>query len=77
MSLIKPFRALRPRPELARQVSSVPYDVCSREELQALVQNNPYSFLRVTRAEAAVRIVRSSTRTYFDTLREKLGWGGR
>ena len=33
--------------------------------------------VRVTRAETPVRIVRSATRTYFDTLREKLGWGGR
>lgn len=54
MSVIKPFRALRPRPELAKQVSCVPYDVCSRDELHALIENNPYSFLRVTRAEAEV-----------------------
>ena len=31
--------------------------------------------VRVTRADAPVRIVRSASRTYFDTLREKLGWG--
>ncbi|MGI8495581.1 MAG: DUF1015 family protein, partial [Pyrinomonadaceae bacterium] len=54
MSVIKPFRALRPRPEMAEQVSCVPYDVCSREELRELVENNPVSFLRVTRAEAEV-----------------------
>lgn len=51
MSVIKPFRALRPRPEVAKQVSSVPYDVCTRDELHTLVENNPISFLRVTRAE--------------------------
>lgn len=33
--------------------------------------------VRVTRAGAPVRIVRSASRTYFDTLREKLGWGER
>jgi NAD+ kinase len=33
--------------------------------------------VRVTRAAGHVRIVRSSSRTYFDTLREKLGWGER
>lgn len=54
MSVIKPFRALRPRPEMAKQVSCVPYDVCSRDELAALIENNPISFLRVTRAEAEV-----------------------
>ena len=31
--------------------------------------------VRVTRADAPVRIVRSASRSYFDTLREKLGWG--
>lgn len=54
MSVIKPFRALRPPRELARQVSCVPYDVCSRDELSALIENNPVSFLRVTRAESEV-----------------------
>lgn len=33
--------------------------------------------VRVTRAEATVRIVSSPSRNYFDTLREKLGWGER
>jgi NAD+ kinase len=33
--------------------------------------------VRVTRAGPPVRIVRSPTRSYFDTLREKLGWGER
>lgn len=52
MSVIKPFRALRPAPDLAQQVSSVPYDVCSRDELKDLIGDNTHSFLRVTRAEA-------------------------
>lgn len=33
--------------------------------------------IRVTRADASVRVVRSPSRSYFDTLREKLGWGER
>jgi NAD+ kinase len=33
--------------------------------------------VRVTRAPAVVRLVSSATRGYFDTLREKLGWGER
>ena len=51
MSIIKPFRALRPLPDLAKQVSCVPYDVCARHELRGLIEDNPHSFLRVTRAE--------------------------
>ena len=33
--------------------------------------------VRITRAETPVRIVSSPSRSYFDTLREKLGWGER
>ena len=33
--------------------------------------------VRITRAPSPVRVVSSMTRTYYDTLREKLGWGGR
>ena len=52
MSIIKPFRALRPVREKAEQVSCVPYDVINPAELHALIENNPLSFLRVTRPEA-------------------------
>ncbi len=52
MTLIKPFRALRPAPELAKQVSCVPYDVVYETEVRAFISENPLSFLRVTRAEA-------------------------
>lgn len=38
---------------------------------------NPGELVRVTRAEQPVRLVSSATRSYFDTLREKLGWGER
>lgn len=52
MVLIKPFRALRPRPEKAAQVSCVPYDVADAGEVREFIAENPLSFLRVTRAEA-------------------------
>jgi uncharacterized protein (DUF1015 family) len=51
MASIRPFRALRPVPDVAARVSSVPYDVVSTEEARALAENNPLSFLHVTRAE--------------------------
>lgn len=37
----------------------------------------PADTVRITRAETTVRIVSSLSRSYFDTLREKLGWGER
>lgn len=51
MASIRPFRALRPVPEAAARVSSVPYDVVSTEEARAQADGNALSFLRVTRPE--------------------------
>lgn len=51
MSSIKPFRAFRPRPDLAAQIASFPYDVVSSEEARALARDNPLSFLHVGKPE--------------------------
>jgi uncharacterized protein (DUF1015 family) len=51
MASIHPFRALRPAPETAASVSSVPYDVVSADEARQLAAGNPLSFLHVTRSE--------------------------
>ena len=51
MSQLKPFKAFRPKPELAGQVASVPYDVINTEEARQLAAGNPYSFLHVGRPE--------------------------
>ena len=51
MAIVKPFRALRPQPAQAAQVSAVPYDVVNTEEARALAEDNPLSFLRVSRPE--------------------------
>ena len=51
MSALFPFRALRPAPEAAAHVASVPYDVVNTEEAHALARGEPLSFLHVTRAE--------------------------
>jgi uncharacterized protein (DUF1015 family) len=51
MSVIKPFKALRPKPELAKQVASRPYDVLNSDEARIEAKDNPVSFLRVTKSE--------------------------
>lgn len=51
MASIQSFRALRPTPDTAAAVSSVPYDVVSTDEARDLAAGNPLSFLHVTRAE--------------------------
>ena len=52
MSIIRPFRAVRPAVEKAKYVSCVPYDVAHEREVRDFIEDNPESFLRVTRAEA-------------------------
>ncbi|HNX35046.1 MAG TPA: DUF1015 family protein [Kiritimatiellia bacterium] len=49
--LIKPFAALRPAPEKAHALASVPYDVVDTAEARALADGNPDSFLHVSRPE--------------------------
>ncbi|MDX1954528.1 MAG: DUF1015 family protein [Chitinophagaceae bacterium] len=51
MALIQPFRALRPKEEIAKQVASRPYDVLNSEEARDEAHGNPHSFLHVTKSE--------------------------
>ena len=51
MVRFRPFAALRPLPNLAARVASVPYDVVNRDEAARLAEGNPYSFLHVIRSE--------------------------
>jgi uncharacterized protein (DUF1015 family) len=51
MSIVRPFKGLRVKPELAKQVASPPYDVLNTKEARAMAQGNPHSFLRVNKSE--------------------------
>jgi uncharacterized protein (DUF1015 family) len=51
MPTIRPFRALRPAPELATRVCELPYDVLSTEEARAVASDNPLSFFHVSKPE--------------------------
>lgn len=51
MATIKPFAALRPKPELASQICELPYDVMSSEEARVMAAGNPLSFLHVSKPE--------------------------
>ena len=51
MAIIKPFKALRPQPQLAKQVASRPYDVLSSSEAKMEAQGNHSSFLHITKSE--------------------------
>ena len=54
MSLVFPFRALRPRVEFVRRVAALPYDTFRLEEARRQVKDNPLSFLRIEKAKCDV-----------------------
>ncbi len=51
MAIVRPFKAIRPRSELADKVISLPYDVMNRNEASKMAEGNPYSFLHICRSE--------------------------
>lgn len=62
MARVIPFTCLRPTPEAAATISSLPFDFYSNEEAEEILENNPKSFMHVdaagvTYAKADGRIV--------------------
>jgi uncharacterized protein (DUF1015 family) len=51
MATLKPFAALRPKPELAEKICELPYDVMSSDEARQIAAGNPLSFLHVSKPE--------------------------
>ena len=51
MSLIRPFRGLRPAPGRAADVAAPPYDVLSSEEARERAAGKPWSFLHISKPE--------------------------
>lgn len=51
MSVLRPFRAVRPTKENAHKVAALPYDVMNSEEAKEMVKDKPWSFLHVDKAE--------------------------
>ena len=53
MAVVKSFKCVRPREDMAEQVASLPYDVYDRKEAKAAVAGKPYAFLNIDRPETA------------------------
>jgi uncharacterized protein (DUF1015 family) len=51
LSLIKPFRGLRPLPDRAADVAAPPYDVLNTEEARGRAAGKPWSFLHISKPE--------------------------
>jgi uncharacterized protein (DUF1015 family) len=68
MAEVRPFRALRPPPELADGVAAPPYDVMDGEEARAMAVGRPDSFLHVSRPEIDLAI---GTDPYADEVHQR------
>lgn len=53
MATVLPFKAIRPREDLADQIAALPYDVYNRKEAKEVVSKNSLSFLKIDRAETS------------------------
>ncbi len=51
MTVIKPFKGVRPAPELVEKIAALPYDVYNSNEARDIVKGNPLSFLQIDRGE--------------------------
>ncbi len=81
MAKINPFRAVRPREDLADRIAALPYDVYSRQEAYEKVQGDPYTFLRIDRPETqfpkeydmyAPEVYERASQMFYEMLREGL-----
>ena len=51
MATVRPFKGVRPRPDLAGQIAALPYDVMNSLEAREMTKDNPLSFLYIDRPE--------------------------
>lgn len=68
MANIRPFQAIRPKKGLEDQIAALPYDVYNRQEACEVVRDQPYSFLRIDRAETQFG---EDVDTYMDCVYQK------
>lgn len=68
MANIKPFKAYRPKKDIAEKLASFPYDVLNSTEARKLAEGNEYSFLRINKPEIDLS---PDTNVYDDAVYEK------
>ena len=73
MAKIRPFEALRPQAQLAKQVASKPYDVLNSVEAKHEAVGNAFSFLHITKSEIDLpESTDSHSQTVYDLALENL-----
>ncbi|MBF0441554.1 MAG: DUF1015 domain-containing protein [Oligoflexales bacterium] len=81
MAVLKPFKGMRPTPDMASRVAALPYDVLSSNEARVLVKGNEWSFLHVDKSEIDLppdvdlydeRVYRKARENFDKLVREKV-----
>ena len=72
MANVKPFKALRPRPELAQVVSSRSYDSNNNHISLEIMNNNEYSYLHVVKPHLTFNETVRVPEKHFPVARKKL-----
>jgi uncharacterized protein (DUF1015 family) len=72
MASIKPFKAIRPKAELAEKVAELPYDVVSSEEAGEIAKDNKYSFFHISKPEIDMGDVNVYSQKIYDAGRKAL-----
>ena len=73
MAIIRPFEALRPQAQLAKQVASKPYDVLNSVEAKHEAVGNAFSFLHIPKSEIDLpESTDSHSQTVYDLALENL-----
>jgi len=68
MSIVRPFKGIRPRADLVEDIAALPYDVYSSKEAREVVKDKPLSFLKIDRAETFFEV---GTDPYSEKVYEK------
>ncbi|MHC1721490.1 MAG: DUF1015 domain-containing protein [Clostridiaceae bacterium] len=81
MAVVKPFKRLRPRTDLAEKVAVLPVDSLDKHKLEEIVDKNQHSFLHVTNPELynkeitldekGKRILNRTSRSFLDGMLEE------
>ena len=73
MSVLRPFKAIRPRKDLANKVAALPYDVINSEEARDIAKDNVYSFLHIDKAEIDLdKYINPYDKSVYDKARDNL-----
>ncbi|TAJ45383.1 DUF1015 domain-containing protein [Methanofollis fontis] len=64
------FSGLRPGRQDAPKIAAVPYDVVTADEAAEIIENNPLSFLKVSRTDAVLRDIPSDDERIYTAARD-------